>query len=74
VTIPRAVYLLRIYVSASEHRRGKLFYKLIVQITRALSLAGASVFPVEMSFGATHRIRDAQSDWGHDDSRCDGFR
>jgi PII-like signaling protein len=67
VTIPHAVYLLRIYVSASEHRRGKLFYKLIVQTARALSLAGASVFPVEMSFGATHQIRDAQSDYGFSD-------
>jgi uncharacterized protein len=67
VTTPRAVYLLRIYVSASEHRRGKLLYELIVQTAKALALAGTSVFPVEMSFGATHQIRDAQSDYGFSD-------
>jgi uncharacterized protein len=67
VTTPRTVYLLRIYVSASEHRRGKLLYKLIVQTARALALAGASVFSVEMSFGATHQIRDARSDYGFSD-------
>jgi uncharacterized protein len=62
-----AVYLLRVYVSASEHRRGKLLYELIVQTAKALGLAGASVFSVEMSFGATHQIRDSQSDYGFSD-------
>jgi PII-like signaling protein len=67
VTTSRVVYLLRIYVSASEHRRGKLLYKLIVQTARALTLAGASVFSVEMSYGATHQVHDVQSDYGFSD-------
>ena len=67
MTTPREAYLLRIYVSASEHRRGKLLYELIVQTARALALAGASVFSVEMSFGSTHQVRDAQSDYGFSD-------
>jgi PII-like signaling protein len=62
-----SVYHLRIYVSASEHHRGKLLYEFIVQTARALALAGASVFPVEMSFGATNHIHDAQSDYGFSD-------
>jgi PII-like signaling protein len=64
---PGAIYILRIYVSASEHRRGKLLYQLIVQTARTLALAGASVFSVEMSFGAAHQIRDVQSDYGFSD-------
>jgi uncharacterized protein len=67
VTTSRVVYLLRIYVGASEHRRGKLLYELIVQTAKALTLAGASVFSVEMSYGATHQIHDAQSDYGFSD-------
>ena len=51
-------------MSASEHRRGKLLYELIVQTARALNLAGASVFSVEMSFGARQQIHDALSDYG----------
>ena len=50
-----AVYILRIYVSASEHHRGKPLYQLIVQTARASIWLGASVFAVEMSFGAAHR-------------------
>jgi uncharacterized protein len=62
-----SVYHLRIYVNASEHHRGKPLYEFMVQTARELSLAGASVFPVEMSFGATNHIRDAQSDYGFSD-------
>jgi PII-like signaling protein len=62
-----AVYQLRIYVSASEHHRGKPLYEFIVQTARSLALNGASVFPVEMSFGTAHQIRDAQSDYGFSD-------
>jgi PII-like signaling protein len=56
--------LLRIYVAADERRRWKLLYELIVQAARNLDLAGASVFPVEISFGARRHIHDAFSDYG----------
>ena len=49
---PEEVHLLRIYVGAAERRDGKLLYESIVRTARGLDLAGASVFPVEMSFGA----------------------
>ncbi len=57
------VGLLRIHVAAHERRRGKLLYKLIVQTARNLDLAGASVFPVEMSFGARRQVHDSLSDY-----------
>jgi PII-like signaling protein len=58
-----AAYCLRIYVNANEYQRGKPLYELIVQTARPLSLAGTSVFSVEMSFGAPHQVHDAQSDY-----------
>jgi uncharacterized protein len=61
---PGDVGLLRIYVATDERRRGKLLYDLIVRTARSLDLAGASVFPVEMSFGARRHIHDAFSDYG----------
>ena len=64
---PEDVRLLRICVGANERRSGKLVYELIVRTARSLDLAGASVFPVEMSFGARRHIHDAQSDYGFTD-------
>jgi PII-like signaling protein len=55
--------LLRIYVGGNERQRGKPLYETIVQTARALKLAGASVFPVEMSFGAGQHIHDALSEY-----------
>ena len=57
------VGLLRIHVAARERRRGKLLYELIVRTARNLDLAGASVFRVEMSFGARRQVHDALSDY-----------
>jgi uncharacterized protein len=61
---PSDVGLLRIYVASDERRRGQLLYKLIVSTARNLDLAGASVFPVEMSFGTRRHIHDTLSDYG----------
>ena len=61
---PGDIYLLRIYVTAVERRGGKLLYELIVRAARSLDLAGASVFPVEMSFGASRHVHDTFSDYG----------
>ena len=58
---PENTHVLRIYVSAAERRGGKLLYESIVRTARGLDLAGASVFPVEMSFWlAASRSRRTQ--------------
>ena len=61
---PEDVHLLRIYVEASERWGGKLLYESIVRTARSLDLAGASVFPVDMSFGARRHVHNALSDYG----------
>ncbi len=64
---PGDVHLLRICASANERRSGTLLYELIVRKARSLNLAGASVFPVEMSFGDRRRVHDARSDYSFTD-------
>jgi uncharacterized protein len=61
---PGDIHLLRIYITAAERRGGKHLYELIVRAARGLDLAGASVFPVEMSFGSSRHVHDALSDYG----------
>ena len=61
---PGEIHLLRIHVDAANRRGGQLLYELIVQTARCLDLAGASVFPVEMSFGARRHVHDALSEYG----------
>ena len=62
--IPTESRLLRIYVDAHDRWQGRPLYEAIVARARAADVAGASVFPVEMSFGSHHRIHDAASDYG----------
>lgn len=62
--IPTQARLLRIFVGSNERRDGKRLYETIVETARAMDLAGASVFPVELSYGARGRIHDALSDYG----------
>src|SRR5262245_53752662 len=61
--IPEQASLLRFYVNASSRWRGKPVYRALVETARAMHLAGASVFPVELSFGAHRQLRDARSDY-----------
>ena len=61
---PGDIHVLRIYVTAAERKGGKLVYESIVRTARSLDLAGSSVFPVEMSFGARRHVHDSQSDYG----------
>jgi PII-like signaling protein len=61
--IPAEAGLVRIFVNSSDRWRGKPLYEAVVETARALHLAGASVFPVELSFGAHRRLRDAASDY-----------
>jgi CrcB protein len=61
--IPERSSLLRLYVNASDRHEGKPLYEAIVARARALDMAGASVFLVDLSFGAHHRLRDARSEY-----------
>ena len=63
IMIPTEAQLLSIHVGASEHYGSKRLYEAIVEKARAMNLAGASVFPVEMSFGGHRQIHDVVSDY-----------
>jgi uncharacterized protein len=62
--IPPEARWLRIYVDAHERWKGRPLYETIVARARAMDIAGASVFAVEMSYGSHGRIHDAASDYG----------
>jgi PII-like signaling protein len=61
--IPPEASLLRVYVNSSHRWQGGPLYRAIVETARARGVAGASVFPVEVSFGARRLIRDVESDY-----------
>ena len=61
--IPPEASLLRIYLNASDRWRHRPLYQAVVEKARAMDLAGASVFGVDLSFGAHRRLRDAQSEY-----------
>jgi fluoride exporter len=63
IMIPAEAQLLSIHVGAGEQYGGKRLYEAIVEKARAMNLAGASVFPVEMSFGGHRQIHDVVSDY-----------
>lgn len=55
--------LLRVYVNSSDRWHGKPLYEAVVSAAHAAGLAGASVFPVNFSFGAHRRIHDDASEY-----------
>jgi fluoride exporter len=63
IMIPTEAQLLCIHVGANERCNGKRLYEAIVETARAMKVAGASVFPVEMSYGGRRQIHDALSDY-----------
>ncbi len=58
IMLPTEAQLLSIHVGAGERYDGKHLYEAIVEKARAMKLAGASVFPVEMSYGGHRQIHD----------------
>ncbi len=66
--IPLNARLLSIRVSANERHNGRPLFEFIINTARAMNLAGASVFPVELSFGSQMRWHDAQSDYSFIDA------
>jgi PII-like signaling protein len=61
--IPTVSSLLRIYLNANDRWHGAPLFRAVVERARALHLAGASVFPVELSYGAHRRLHDAESEY-----------
>jgi PII-like signaling protein len=55
--------LLRLYSQAKEKWQGVPLYRAVVETARRLELAGASVFPVELGYGAHRRIHDLASEY-----------
>jgi PII-like signaling protein len=63
VNLPLEATLLRLFLNASDRRHGKAIYRVVVEMARAIHLAGASVFLVDFSYGAHLQIHDAKSDY-----------
>jgi PII-like signaling protein len=61
--IPPDAVLLRLYLNASHRWQGKPLYRAVVEAARALPVAGASVFLVDLSYGSHRRLRDAKSEY-----------
>ncbi|QEH34540.1 hypothetical protein OJF2_30800 [Aquisphaera giovannonii] len=61
--IPSDAARLSLHVNASRRWRGKPTYRAVVEAARSLELAGASVFLVDLSFGAERTLRDALSEY-----------
>ena len=61
--IPDVATLLRIYLNVNEHWQGVPLYRAVVETARTLNLAGASVFPVALSYGVHRQVHDAESEY-----------
>jgi PII-like signaling protein len=61
--IPHEASLLRVYINGNDRWEGKPLYRAVVETARAMHLAGASVFLVDLSYGAHRRLRDAKSEY-----------
>ncbi len=61
--IPREARLLRLYSKANASCAGGPVYRAVVETARRSRLAGASVFPVELGYGAHRWIHDQSSDY-----------
>ena len=57
--IPPEARLLRVYLNAHDRWHHQPLYQAVVEKARAMDLAGASVFRVELGYGANHQLRDA---------------
>jgi PII-like signaling protein/nucleotide-binding universal stress UspA family protein len=59
--------MLQIFVGENDKRDGRPVYELIVERLRDLDVAGATVFPGELGFGATgHLHATSRLPWSHD--------
>ncbi len=59
--------MLQVFVGEKDRRDGRPVYELIVERLRHLDLAGATVFPGELGYGATRHLHTASHlPWSHD--------
>jgi PII-like signaling protein len=61
--IPTEASLLRLYLDASDRWHGRPLFEAVVAAARARPMAGASVFPVDLSYGTHRQIHDALSEY-----------
>jgi PII-like signaling protein len=61
--IPADARLLRLYVNSDDRFEGRPLFEAVVTKARRMGMAGASAFPVEMSFGSHHRLHDQMSEY-----------
>jgi PII-like signaling protein len=61
--IPPEANFVRVYCRANEKWRGVPLYRAIVEAARKGHLAGASVFPVELGYGAHRWLHDISSEY-----------
>lgn len=61
--LPHEGAILRLYLNASDKYRRVELYRAVVEAARRFPMAGASVFAVEMGFGAHRQIHDAASEY-----------
>jgi PII-like signaling protein len=61
--IPPKASLLRIYLNVSDKWQGAPLYRAVVEAAHRGKLAGASVFPVELGYGAHRQLHDLASEY-----------
>jgi PII-like signaling protein len=61
--MPGDTTLLRLYLNATEKWRGRVLFRAVVELARNRKLAGISVFPVEVGYGAHRTLRDSSSEY-----------
>jgi PII-like signaling protein len=61
--IPEDARLIRFQLKANRNVHGRALYRIIVERARRLGLAGASVFPIEVSLDEHGVLGDLQSEY-----------
>jgi PII-like signaling protein len=61
--IPHEAALLSVYLNVNDRFHGSEVYRAVVEAARRFSMAGASVFPVELGYGSHQRIHDMASEY-----------
>jgi len=61
--IPHEAALLRVYLNVNDKWHRVELFRAVVEAARRFSMAGASVFPVELGYGVHRQIHDAASEY-----------
>ena len=60
---PGKASILRLYINSDDTTGGKPLCEAVVKKARELGLAGASVFPAEIGYGAHRIVHDSMSEY-----------